>query len=454
MTPVHEDTLDVLRNEVARRTSVSGALWSDAQSLYPRGEISAARKFDPWPFYAARAKGSHIWDVDGNRYVDCCMCYGTLLLGHAPAPVVDALRQQAPAGLHYGAPHPLEIPYARKLLKCLPGMQRIILANSGNEAVQKAITLARAFTGRNRVAKLEGGFHGSNEYSYWSISCDESCMGSEKRPALVPQAAGMPRRAREDVLLLPFDADGAAELIEEHADDLAVVLLEPVLGAGGGLPVPESLLARLREVTRRTGTLLLFDEIITGFRMGLGGAQTWLGVTPDIGLFGKAVGGGLPIGIISSTAEIVDHCLDLSPDLAVAGTFSGNAMSMAASNALLDHVMLHSHIYEELAAKGDYLRSSFNAYVAERDWPLFMTGAGSMWQVHACAPPAECPRDLVREDPRLLAEFSMRLRLEGVFVPAPLHISFLSTAHSDEDVETVLGALKRTADGCLQGLAR
>jgi glutamate-1-semialdehyde 2,1-aminomutase len=448
MTQDRQDVLTALRSAVAGGTSVSGALWSDAQSLYPRGEISAARKFDPWPFYAARAEGPCIWDVDGNRYIDCCMCYGTLLLGHAPAPVVRAIQRQASDGLHYGAPHALEIPYARKLLRCLPRMERVILANSGNEAVQKAITLARAYTGRNRVAKLEGGFHGSNEYSYWSISCDETCMGPEERPAAVAQAAGMPQRAGEDLVLLPFDEDAAVELIEENADDLAVVLLEPVLGAGGGLPVPREFVERLREVTRRTGVLLLFDEIITGFRMGLGGAQSWLGITPDIGLFGKAVGGGLPVGIIATTAEIVDRCLGLSPDLAVAGTFSGNVMSMTASNAFLDHVMARPRIYEELAEKGTYLKSSFNAYVGERDMPLYMTGEGSMWQVHACGPPVERPRDLVREDPSLLLEYALRLRLKGVFVPAPLHISFLSTAHSDEDVEAVLAALKVAADGC------
>jgi glutamate-1-semialdehyde 2,1-aminomutase len=331
-------------------------------------------------------------------------------------------------------------------------MERIILANTGNEAVQKAVTLARAYTGKNKVAKFEGGFHGSNEYSYWSISCDESRMGCEERPAAVPQAAGMPRRAGDDIVLLPFDDEAMVALIEENADDLAVVLLEPVLGAGGGLPVPEGLVARLREVTRESGVLLLFDEVITGFRMGLGGAQGWLGVTPDIALFGKAVGGGMPIGIVSSTAEIVDRCLELTPDLAVAGTFSGNAMSMAASDAFLDFVMLHAELYDELAARGDRLRSSFNSYSAERGLPFQMTGAGSMWQVHACGPPVERPRDLVREDPDLLLEFALRLRLQGVFVPAPLHISFLSTAHSDEDVETVLLALKAAADGCCSGV--
>jgi glutamate-1-semialdehyde 2,1-aminomutase len=441
-------TVAALRADVAARTGLSGQLWSAAHSLYPRGEISAARKFDPWPFYATRAEGAHIWDVDGNRYVDCCMCYGTLLLGHAPAPIVRAVRQQAADGLHFGAPHALEVAYARKLLACLPGMERIILANSGNEAVQKAVTLARAYTGRNKVAKFEGGFHGSNEYSYWSISCDESRMGCEERPVAVPQAAGMARRAGDDIVLLPFDEDAMVELIKENADDLAVVLLEPVLGAGGGLPVPRGLVARLREVTRDTGVLLLFDEVITGFRMALGGAQGWLGVTPDIALFGKAIGGGMPIGIVSSTARIVDRCLELDPDLAVAGTFSGNAMSMAASGAFLDLVMLHPGLYDELAARGDHLRVSFNSYAAERGMPFHMTGAGSMWQVHACAPPVERPRDLIREDPDLLLEFALRLRLQGVFVPAPLHISFLSTAHSDEDVEDVLAALRAAADGC------
>jgi len=440
-----------LKQALYRTSPKSGKLWDRAQSLYPGGEISAVRTFDPWPFYATRGQGAYVWDVDGNRYIDCCMCYGVLLLGHRPEPIIRALSDQLARGIHYGAPLPEELDFAEKFIRCVPCAERVILCNSGNEAVHKSIAIARAFTGRDKVAKFEGGFHGSNEYSMWSAKhLDPQQIGPEEQPNLLPEAAGFPRAAKDAMVLLPYGREKAFEIIEENASDLALVMLEPVFGSGA-FHMDISFLRKLREVTQRCGVLLLFDEIITGFRLALGGGQELLGVIPDIGIFGKALGGGLPIGAIGTSVKIVDRVINLDPPLSIAGTFSGNAMTIAAGNAMLDYLMANRHIYEDLAEKGDYLRTEFNAFAKAKGLPGTMTGIGSMWQVYLTPNPVTKPRDRMTENLDALRNFELMLRLEGVFIPSPLHLAFISPAHSADDIETILAALKRSLQACFSG---
>lgn len=442
-----ETVVEELKDEIRRRTPKSAKLFQRATEIFPDGEISAARMFDPWPFYAVKGEGPYIWDLDGNRYTDCCMCYGVLLLGHRPPHVIDALADQLQRPLHYGSPFPEEVDWGAKFISCVPCAERVVLCNTGNEAVHKAITIARAYTGKDKVAKFEGGFHGSNEYSLWSVITVPEFMGPPKRPNLVPMAPGMPVSAYEDMVLLPFGDDAAFDLIEEHASELAVVMVEPVCGPGALTPGAEYF-KKLREVTKKNNVLLLFDEVITGFRLGLGGGQEYFGVTPDLGLFGKSLGGGTPIGAIGCSKEIIDTVMALEPPLLVAGTFSGNAMTLAASTAMLDYLIEHNpRVYNELAEKGDYLRNSFNDFTASKGLPATMTGVGSMWQVHMAPPPIEKPRDRLKEDEAVLQEYELRLRLEGVFIPAHLHLAFLSPTHSDEDIENILQALKTSLEG-------
>jgi glutamate-1-semialdehyde 2,1-aminomutase len=446
-----KETIEELRDELARRTPKSRELYRRAVEVYPHGEISAARMFDPWPFYATRAEGSRIWDIDGNRYIDCCMCYGVLLLGHRPAPVMRALAAQTGKVPHFGSPHPEEVEWGEKFKSCVPCAERVVLCNTGNEAVQKGVAIARAYTGRNKVAKFEGGFHGSNEYSLWSVIAVEEFMGPPGRPELVPMSPGMDKKCHHNMVLLPFGEESAFELIEEHAKELAVVMIEPVFGPGALTPGAE-FLAKLREVTRRVEVPLLFDEVITGFRLGLGGGQEYFDVTPDIGLFGKALGGGTPIGAIGCSREIIDTVMALEPPLLVAGTFSGNAMTLAASNAMLDHLMESSPgFYEELNARGEYLRTGFNDFAGRKGVPATMTGTGSMWQVHMAGPPVETPRDRLREDEEALREYELRLRLEGIFIAADLHLAFISPAHTEADVEEVLRALTAALEETFRG---
>jgi glutamate-1-semialdehyde 2,1-aminomutase len=439
------ERIEQLQQVIRDQTPRSGEVFRRAEVVYPFGEISAARGFDPWPFYATQGEGAYIWDMDGNKYLDCCMCYGVLLLGHRPPMVIEALQKQLEKPTHYGCPHPEEVAYGEKFVECVPGADMLVLCNTGNEAIHKSVSIVRAFTGKDRIAKFEGGFHGSNEYSMWSIVPDPDRMGSIDRPNPVSHAAGMTKSQEDNILILPFGEESAFDLIEEHADELAVVMIEPVVGPGT-LTVGGEYLQLLREVTEKNDVLLLFDEVITGFRLALGGGQEYFGVLPDLAAFGKAMGGGMPIGGIGIKREILEKTLTLDPPLSVAGTFSGNAMSLAAGNAMIDYLMANPQIYPELEAKGDYLRKSFNDFAQSKNYPATMTGVGCMWEVNLAPPPVLKPRDRLKEDQEALTEFALRLRLEGVFLPAPLHLAFVSPAHSDDDVEEILRALYAAAD--------
>jgi glutamate-1-semialdehyde 2,1-aminomutase len=368
--------------------------------------------------------------------------------------VREALGAQANRSPHYGAPHPEEVDLAEKIVKCIPCAEVVMLCNSGNEAVHKSITIARSYTGKDKVAKFEGCFHGSNEYSMWSVLLVEEFVGPMERPIKVPMCAGMPKRAEEDLVLLPVGEDAAFDLIEENASELAVVMLEPVMGPGA-LAFDKGFLEKLKETTRRNGVLLMFDEVITGFRMALGGAQERFGVIPDMAIFGKAMAGGAPIGAICTSHEIMNKCLDLWPPLHIAGTWNGNAMTVASANANLDYLMAHSPgLYKDLDAKGEHLRSGFNDFAEAKGFPASATGVGSMFQIHMMSPAPVKPRDRLREDEQVLDEFALKLRLEGIFLPYPLHIGFLSPAHGEEEIEEILRALKTTLVSCFEGRGR
>jgi glutamate-1-semialdehyde 2,1-aminomutase len=407
--------------------------------------------FDPYPFYTQRADGPYIWDIDGNRYVDCCMGYGALLLGHRHPVVVDALSAQLDRGTLYGTPSELEVAFAKKFVQCAPCVEKVMVCNSGTEATMQAIRLARAYTGRERIAKFEGGYHGWHDYALWnSFSSgppDFATMGPAERPNLVPDTAGIPQAVRDTLLLLPYE-ETAFELIEEHAGELAGVIIEPVLG-GWSLPADQSFLEQLRQATRQAGALLIFDEVITGFRLALGGAQEIYGVIPDVATYGKAVGGGMPIGAVGASRSIMEAVTGGEDSIVVAGTFSGNPMSLAAGNAVLDYLMDNPQVYGELADKGEQLMTAVNGFAQTRGLPASMTGAGSMVQLHLTAPPVSKPRDTMYQDYGALKDFQLLLCLNGVFVPR-VHIAFLSPVHGDEHLEQVLHAHQVSLQACFE----
>ena len=428
------------------RTPISGAQYERAQAVLPGGLSSGARRFEPHPFYADRAAGSKMWDIDGNEYLDLCMSYGVLLLGHRHPVVMEAIQTQSERGLIFGAPHNLEVEFVEKLVDCIPCADMMLLCNSGTEATMQGIRVMRAYTGKTKIAKFEGGYHGWHDYALWSYIIKPEKMGPLDKPALVPNSAGIPDEIKETLLLLP-NTEAAFGLIEEHASDLAGVMIEPVNGVGT-LPTDPAFLQGLSEVTKRTGVPLMFDEVVTGFRFALGGAQEYYGVIPDIATYGKAIGGGFPIGAVGCSREMLEHVVNSDLPISVAGTFSGNPMSLAAGNATIDFLIQNPQIYVEMAAKGESLRSSFNEFARRKGLPGTMTGVASLSQVHLREPPINNLRDLLEQDFDALRDFQLHLRYNGVFTPG-FHWACLSAVHSEQDIERAVEAHQVSLEGCL-----
>lgn len=439
-------TQETLLEALRQQTPKSGLLWKESQDVIPGGLLSGARKFKPYPFFTERGQGAYIWDVDGNRYIDCCIAYGVLFLGHRPPAVIGAIEKQLKQGIVYGTPHSLEIEFAESLIEYIPCAERVLVCNSGTEATMQAARVMRAYTGKTKIAKFEGAYHGWHDYASWSVYIRPDEMGPAERPNPTPESAGIPEQIKDTILMLPFN-ESAFKLIEEHASELAGVMIEPVFG-GGTIPVSKEFLQKLREVTKRAGVPLMFDEVITGFRMGLGGAQEYFGIKPDLATYGKVIGGGLPIGAVAVSQEMMKTVLSGDLGLTIAGTFSGNPLTLAAGNAVLKYLKANPQIYKDLTKKGDRLRNGFNEYAKQKGWPASMTGVGSMFQIHLSKSAIIEPRDMLKRLDTPLADLQLYLRLNGVFIPW-LHLAFISAAHSDADVEEVLRVHKVTVEACL-----
>jgi glutamate-1-semialdehyde 2,1-aminomutase len=322
----------------------------------------------------------------------------------------------------------------------------MLLCNSGTEATMQGIRIMRAYTGKTKIAKFEGGYHGWHDYALWSYIIKPEKMGPLDAPALVPNSAGIPDEIKQTMLLLP-NSEAAFGLIEEHASELAGVMIEPVNGVGT-LPTDPAFLKGLREVTKRTGVPLMFDEVVTGFRFALGGAQEYYGVVADLATYGKAIGGGFPIGAVGCSREMMERVVHSDFPISVAGTFSGNPMSLAAGNATLDFLIQNPQVYDEMAAKGESLRSSFNEFARRKGLPGTMTGVASLSQVHLREPPINNLRDLLEQDFDALRDFQLHLRYNGVFTPG-FHWACLSAVHSEQDIERAVEAHQVALEGCL-----
>jgi glutamate-1-semialdehyde 2,1-aminomutase len=432
-------TNDEMLRELASRTPKSGALWEVAQDLVPGGLLSQARKFKPYPFYADRAEGGYIWDLDGNRYIDCTMSFGVHVLGHCPPPVVDAMVDQAKRGTSFGTPHEHEVEFTKRFVDCVPCGEMAMLCNTGTEATLIGIRLMRASRGKTKIGKFEGTYHGWHDYAQWSVYLDPAKMGPEDRPNQVAGSGGIPDSVRDTTMLLPLN-EKAFDMIEEHADELAGVMIEPVLG-NGAFPIDRDFLTKLREVTERTGVLLMFDEVITGFRIALGGGQERFGVLPDLATYGKIIGGGAPVGAVAVSRALMEDVNREEDQVSSAGTFSGNPFTLAAGTATLKYLMENPHVYQEMDAKGDRLRGEFNAWTKSRGYAFCMTGIGGMFHLHQKHAPVLNPRQALGQDADILSDLQLHLRLNGIYIPW-FHLAFLCSAHTDADVDELLQVLK------------
>ena len=445
MTTTVEALTESYLEQLAARTPRSQELRREAERVLAGGVSS---HFKAWqPFYVREAKGAHLTDLDGNDYVDLIMGFGPNSLGHSPDVVVDAVRDAVGRGTSLAIATPLEVELAQTISRLVPSMEVMRFVVSGTEATMMALRTARAFTGRTKVARFEGHYHGQHDSALVSVA---HVAGDERRPTPVPDGAGIPRGVLDDVVVLPWnDIDAAAPVVREVADELAAIILEPVpfSNIGGAEPDHEFLRA-LRELTWERGVLLVFDEVITGFRLGLGGAAAHFGFAPDLHCFGKAVGGGFPVGVFGGRRDVMDAVVRPRPGdphstetIFQSGTFSGTPPAMAAGLAMLRELECTDAI-AVADARAEAIRTGWREIVAGLGLAAQVTGTSSWLGVSFTDRPIRTRRDALTADPSLSRAFSLGLLLDGVYL-APSHPGFTSSAHTEEDVRHVLEVSER-----------
>ncbi|MBI2962142.1 MAG: aspartate aminotransferase family protein [Deltaproteobacteria bacterium] len=424
------------------RTPRSQQLWEAARRVLPGGVSGNAKFFKPHPIYVESASGSRVVDVDGNVYIDLLAGAGSAILGHGPPAVTRAVAAQLGQAISPIFATELEIRLARTVGIHMRYMEMVRFVSSGSEATFLLARVARAFTGRERIAKFEGNYHGQHDFGLTGAFV--AGAGSDHRPEPIAGCAGTERSSLERLLLLPYNDPAALDIIREHADELAAVFIEPVAGFGiGAIPADRDWLAALRELTAEKGILLVFDEIVTGFRLGLGGASAAFGVQPDLGAIGKIVGGGFPIGGFGGRRDIMEKVVtptkepsDVKEKIFASGTFSGNPIGMAAGLAMIAELE-RGDFYDTLARRGERLRAGLREAGLREGIEVQATGIGSIFHVHFASEPIRDKRSAMRADPVRQYAFSIGMISKGVLLP-PAHPGFLSTAHGDADVDEIL----------------
>jgi glutamate-1-semialdehyde 2,1-aminomutase len=421
----------------------SQELFAAARARLPGGVNSPVRAFrgvGGEPFFVDHAEGAKIRDVDGNEYIDYVGTWGPAILGHAPEVVVEAVRVAAGRGLSYGIPHPLEVEMAELICDWVPSVEKVRLVNSGTEATMSCLRLARGFTGRDKIVKFEGCYHGHVDSLLVRAGSGALTLGQ-------PDSAGVPRDLAALTIAVPFNDTAALEdVFAREGADIAAVIVEPIPANAGLIPPLPGFLAKLRELCSSRGALLIFDEVMTGFRIARGGVQEVTGVIPDLTAMGKVIGGGLPVGAFGGRADIMDH---LAPDGPVyqAGTLSGNPLAMAAGLAQLRELE-RSEGWARLEQLGAQLESGLRAAAAQAGCAF--QREGSMFSLFFTAGPVRNLVEARKSDTVKFAKFFHYCLEHGVyFPPSQFETGFISTAHTDEDiartVAVVVQALRHAA---------
>lgn len=419
--------------------SRSEELFRRAKGLMPGGVSSPVRAYPPYPRFVRSGKGSRIVDVDGKEYVDYCMAFGPLILGHAPPPVVRAVKRAAASGSLFGAPTESEVVLGEKIREHYPAAEMMRFTNTGTEATMHAIRLARGFTGRRKVIKVDGGYHGAHDSMLVKAGSGAIASG-------LPSSLGVLEDTAKHTVVVPFnDTDSVRRAIENSKGDAAAMILEPVLGNIGPVLPNANYLRELRELTREKDVLLIFDEVITGFRLGLGGAQEKFGIRPDLFTLGKIVGGGYPMGVIAGRKDIMGN---LAPSGGVyqAGTFSGNPISVAAGLETLRE--LERRGYDLLERRSRKLTKGLKDLVSRMPIDCQVNGIGSMFQVFFTRSKLSNLADVLTSDTKRFTRLFEGLLEQGVYVPASqFETNFLSMAHTEKDVQFTLAAYEEALKG-------
>lgn len=423
------------------RTPLSKELFERARMAMPGGVSHRYRYFNPYPFFISRAEGSKIWDVDGNEYVDLWMGHFALILGHKPMIVKEALEEVAELGTHWGIVHEYQVQFAELVQETVPCAEKVIFGVSGTEATMYAVRLARGYTGKRIILKVAGGWHGANSELAWAI----------RSPFDLPESTGLLLDIQRYTKHIPFnDVEGTLRVIHEFREDLAGIIIEPVVGAGGLIPAEKDYLQMLRDETKKLGVVLIFDEIITGFRLALGGAQELYGITPDLATLGKVAGGGTNLGVIAGRGDILALCDPTIPRkkgegvLVGGGTFSSSPLSMIVGYKVVSYLRDNKgEIYQRIDQLGKRLREGMANVFKRTGISARTTGIGSLCGVYFPFESETVVRDpgqmqSLTDMEKLDHEFRVRMLNHGVFV---MHGGgAVSLTHSEEDIDRVIAA--------------
>ena len=420
--------------------SKSKKLFEEAKKYLVMGVNSPVRYFKPYPFFVEYARDCYLFDVDGNKYIDYCLAYGPMVLGHRNPYVIKSVKEQLERGTLYGCPTEKEVVLAKEVVKRVPSAEMVRFVNSGTEATMSAIRLARGVTGRKKIVKFEGAYHGAHDYVLVKSGSGALTYG-------VPNSPGIPEETTGNTLLVPFnDEDALRRVIREYKDEISCVIMEPVMGNVGCIPPREGYLEFVREITEEWDILLIFDEIITGFRLAPGGAQEYYNVIPDLTTLGKILGGGFPIGALVGRRDLMEH---LSPSGPVyqAGTFNGNPVSVTAGIATLEQ--LDRDFYRKTFTSAEKICEFIEECAEERGIPHWINRVGSMFQIYFTKGKVLDYESARRSDIEMFNRYFYGLLERGVFIPpSQFECCFTSVKHEGGVIEETL----RTIEEVFRGL--
>ncbi len=420
----------------------NSTLVEEAISLLPGGVNSPVRAFKAVggdPITLVKGKGSRVWDADGREYIDFLASWGPLILGHTHPRVVERIKKEAERGLTYGLTNPAEIELAKLVVESVPSVEKVRFVSSGTEATMSAIRLARGYTGRKYIVKFEGCYHGHYDSLLVSAGSGVATFG-------IPGTPGIPEEIAKLTIVIPYnDVHSLKETFEKYGNDIACVIVEPVAGNMGVVIPDMEFLRELREVTRDYGALLIFDEVITGFRLSLGGAQEVFDIDPDITCLGKILGGGMPVGAYGGKREIMSRIAPEGP-VYQAGTLSGNPLGMVAGAETIT-ILREENPYTDLEGKMQRLTEGVSEILREKGMPHTINRIGSMMTVFFTDKKVRNFEDAKTSDTELFGRFFRNLLNEGVLIPpSQFEAWFVSTAHTDEEIEEALGRIKSAVE--------
>jgi len=415
----------------------SKELFEEAKKYIPGGVNSPVRAFNSvggTPLFIERGEGCHIFDADKNEYIEYIGSWGPHLFGHNPKFIMDALNKSLVNGTSFGAPTELEIKMAKIITELVPSIEKIRMVNSGTEATMSAIRAARGFTNRNKFIKFEGCYHGHADYFLIKAGSGALTFG-------VPTSPGVTKANAADTLVADFnDIDSVKTLVQENKNEIAAIIIEPIAGNMGVVPADKEFLSELRTICSEEGIVLIFDEVMSGFRVAKGGAQEVYGIQPDMTTFGKIIGGGLPVGAFGGKAEIMNTLAPVGP-VYQAGTLSGNPLAMSAGFAALTHIKENKNLYNILEEKSKYLEDGFNENMKKLNKSYAMTRVGSMSCLFFTEDKVNNFSSALKSDTELYGKYFHKMLEKGIYLaPSQFEAMFVSRAHSTEDLDKTIEA--------------